>query len=127
MAEREGAFLRERDGALEVLIHVQPRARADALAGVHGGALKVKLTAPPVEGAANRALIELFARLLDLPRARLAITSGEKSRDKTLRITGVSTASFLARLPDPVRRTARGRPVENLTGRTENPSRKSKF
>jgi hypothetical protein len=127
VAEHEGAFLRERDGALEVLIHVQPRARADALAGVHGGALKVKLTAPPVEGAANRALIELFARLLDLPRARLAITSGEKSRDKTLRITGVSTASFLARLPASLRRDAGGTPVENRTGQTANPLQKSKF
>jgi uncharacterized protein (TIGR00251 family) len=91
---RDRPLVVERDGALEVSVRVQPRARRNALDGVHGGALKLRLAAPPVDGAANRAAIEFFARLFDVPRARLAILSGEKSRDKVLRIEGVSAADF---------------------------------
>jgi hypothetical protein len=56
----------------------------------------VKVAAPPVDDAANRAIVEYFARLLGLPKSGIRIVSGLKSRDKTLQITGMSLPTFLS-------------------------------
>ena len=70
-------------------VRVSPRASRDAVGGVHDGALKVKLTAPPVEGAANTALIALFAKKLGVAKGAIEIVSGASSRSKRVRVTGV--------------------------------------
>ena len=67
-------------------VRVQPRASQSAVAGLHDDALKVRLAAPPVDGAANEELIKLFARLLDVARADIEIRSGANSRQKVIRI-----------------------------------------
>lgn len=90
--------IRSRSGAIEVPLRVQPRARKNEVTGVHNGALKVKTTAPPVEGAANREIVKFFAGLLRLPRSRLSIVSGDKSRDKLLRIEEIDAEYFLQAL-----------------------------
>src|SRR5206468_12810862 len=82
--------LREIRRGLEVIVYVQPRARRCGLAGLHNGALKLKVIAPPVGGLANRAVLEFFSALLHLPKSRLQIVTGETSREKTLRIEGIS-------------------------------------
>jgi uncharacterized protein (TIGR00251 family) len=82
---------------LVVRLHVLPRAKRCEIAGVHNGALKIKITAPPVDDAANRAIIEFFSASLGLPKSNLQILAGAKSRDKILQIKGVSLADFLAR------------------------------
>jgi hypothetical protein len=84
---------------IDVAIHVQPRARRNEISGLHNGALKLKVVAPPVEDAANRAVIQFFASLLNVPKSRLKIISGEKSRDKMLRLEGVSQPDLLSHLP----------------------------
>ena len=71
-------------------IKVHPRARKNAITGVVGDALKLALTAPPVDGKANQAVIEFFADLFAIPRSSVTIASGETSRNKVVRITGVS-------------------------------------
>ena len=71
-------------------VKVHPRARKNAITGVVGDALKLALTAPPVEGKANQAVIEFFADLFAIPRSSVTIASGETSRNKTVRIAGVS-------------------------------------
>jgi uncharacterized protein (TIGR00251 family) len=71
-------------------IAVQPRASRDAVAGLHGNALKLRLTAPPVEGAANAACLRVLADLLGVSRARLSIVTGAKARLKLIRITDMS-------------------------------------
>jgi len=71
-------------------VRVAPRASRNAIAGVHEGALKVSLTAPPVEGAANEALRKLFAKALGVPKSNIEIIRGERARNKVLRIRGVS-------------------------------------
>jgi hypothetical protein len=91
--------IRQTDSGLEVALHVQPRARRDEIVGVHNGALKLKVSAPPVDDAANRAVIEFFAALLDVPKTRLQIVAGLKSREKTLRIESVSISDFCRHLP----------------------------
>jgi uncharacterized protein (TIGR00251 family) len=90
------ANLQIRDTAkgLEVPLHVLPRAKHCEISGVHGGALKVKVTAPPVDDAANRAIIKFLSSLLDISKSRLAILSGLKSREKILQIEGLSAGGF---------------------------------
>jgi uncharacterized protein len=74
-------------------VKLHPRARKNAITGVVGDALKLALTAPPVEGRANQAAIEFFAALFQIPRASVTIASGETSRNKVIRIAGLSRAS----------------------------------
>ncbi|MGH2807014.1 MAG: DUF167 domain-containing protein [Actinomycetota bacterium] len=77
-------------GATIVDVFVQPRAAKNAIVGIHGSALKLKVTAPPVEGRANRAAEELVAETLGIPRSAVRVTSGETSRHKRLAISGIS-------------------------------------
>ncbi len=80
----------ELPGAVRFAVRVQPRASRDAVDGEWQGALKVRLTAPPVEGQANEALGEFLAALLKIPRSAVRILSGERSRIKRLELRGVS-------------------------------------
>ena len=89
-----GLRVRETSSGLEIRLHVLPRAKRSEIAGVHNGALKLKITAPPVDDAANRAIIEFFSKMLDIPRSSLHIQSGSKSRDKTFQIKGLTLSRF---------------------------------
>ena len=77
-------------------IRVIPRAKRTEVAGERDGALVVRLAAPPVEGAANSALIDFLASVLDLPRRSIRIVSGEHSRRKRVAITGMTTEEVRA-------------------------------
>ncbi|HEV2205173.1 MAG TPA: DUF167 domain-containing protein [Candidatus Acidoferrales bacterium] len=77
-------------------VRVAPRASRNAIEGEHGGALKVRLTAPPVEGRANDALRQLLAEHLNVPVSAVAIVAGESSRTKRVAIARVSRAQILA-------------------------------
>ena len=79
-------------------VRVVPRARTNALTRDPSGALRARLTAPPVDGAANRALIDLLARALGTKRGDLEIVHGERGRDKRVRVHGCSEADLAARL-----------------------------
>ena len=71
---------------LVVQLRVLPRAGKNAIVGPYGDALKVRITAPPVEGAANAYLVEWFAKLCKVPKARVTLEAGDKGRDKRIRI-----------------------------------------
>ena len=75
-------------------VRVQPRARSDALAGERGGALVVRVTAPPVDGKANAAVCALVARAVGVPKSAVTVVHGAGTRDKVLEIRGVDTASL---------------------------------
>lgn len=75
-----------------------PRAKRTAVDGERGGAILIRLAAPPVDGAANAALVEFLSDALALPRRQITIVSGEKSRDKRVRIVGLDEPSIRARL-----------------------------
>jgi uncharacterized protein (TIGR00251 family) len=79
-------------------IKVHPRAKKNAITGEIGHALKVSLTAPPVEGKANQACIEFFLKLLKVPRSSVTIASGHNSRNKVIRVAGVSAEEVRKRL-----------------------------
>ena len=82
--------LHETAKGISFSVKVHPRARKNAITGVVGDALKLALTAPPVEGKANQAVIEFFADLFAIPRSSVTIASGETSRNKIVLIAGVS-------------------------------------
>jgi hypothetical protein len=77
-------MLKDNPEGLVLSVRVQPKASKNAIRGVHGEALKVALTAPPVEGAANKALIAFVAKILGIPKASIEILSGQTSRNKRL-------------------------------------------
>lgn len=82
--------IHESANGVSFAVKVHPRARKNAITGTVGDALKVALTAPPVEGKANRAVVGFFADFFEIPRSSVTIASGESSRNKVIRITGLS-------------------------------------
>ena len=79
-------------------VKVHPRARKNAITGAVGDALKVALTAPPVEGRANEACVKFLAEFLNVPRSSVTIAAGESSRQKLIRIAGVRAAQVEEKL-----------------------------
>jgi uncharacterized protein (TIGR00251 family) len=79
-------------------VRVHPRARKNAITGVLGDALKLDLTAPPVEGHANQACIRFFAELLEVPRSSVTIAAGLNSRNKVVRVDGLTAEDVRKRL-----------------------------
>ena len=82
----------EKDGTVTFAVRVQPRASRDEIAGEYQDALKIRLTAPPVDDRANESLRKLLAARLKVPLAAVRIASGERSRNKRLEIHGVTAA-----------------------------------
>jgi uncharacterized protein (TIGR00251 family) len=80
----------------EIEVRVIPRARRDEIAGERGGRLLIRLTAPPVDGAANAALCRLVARRVGVPGRRVSIVRGQASRDKVVHVEGVSADELRA-------------------------------
>src|SRR5260370_33243261 len=92
--------VQDREGVVTFSTRVQPRARKDEIVGEMGGALKVRLRAPAVEGRANEALVEFLAQLLKRPRSAVRILSGERSRTKQIEVRGVTRQQILALLAE---------------------------
>jgi uncharacterized protein (TIGR00251 family) len=90
--------LREGPDGVRFAVRVQPHARRNAIIGELGDALKIALTAPPMDGRANEVCVEFFADLLGLPRSAITITSGQSRRNKVIRVTGFSAAELKKRL-----------------------------
>ncbi len=78
----------ENNSGLKFNIYVQPRSSRNQVVGFHGDALKVKIKAPPVEGAANRMCILVLAKVLNVPRSAVEIVSGQASRTKRVQVRG---------------------------------------
>ena len=93
-----GLSIVERDGGVTFEVRVQPRASRAAFVGPHEAAMKVALTAPPVEGAANAALIALVAEVLGVPKRRVQIVRGDKSRQKVVRVDDMTSSVARAAL-----------------------------
>ncbi len=82
-------WLKPVDGGVVISLHVQPRASKNEIIGEQNGALRVRLTSPPVEGAANKLCCEFIAKACGIPKRDVSIQSGEKSRHKRLLISGL--------------------------------------
>ena len=90
--------IHESAGGVTLPVKVHPRAKKNAIAGELGDALKLALTAPPLDGRANDGCIEFFANLLEVPRSSVTIASGETIRRKVIRVAGVSADEVRKRL-----------------------------
>ncbi len=86
------------DGNILLTLHVQPRASRNEVAGLHGEALKLRLTTPPVDGRANKAVIAFLAKKLHIPKSAVTIRSGHKNRSKTVVLTGLDEHQVRVRL-----------------------------
>ena len=92
------AYIQGRADGVWLSVRVQPRASKNEISGAVGNELKIKVTAPPVDAAANAALIELLAETLNCPRSRIDIVRGHKSRHKTVGIGGLKPEQVAERL-----------------------------
>jgi uncharacterized protein len=91
-------MIHESPDGVRFAVRVHPRAKKNAITGEVGDSLKVSLTTPPVEGRANEACIEFFAKLLKVPRSSVTIASGQTSRNKVIRVTGLSGEELRKRI-----------------------------
>ena len=91
-----GLDVKEGVNGVRFSVHVQPRASRTEIAGVHGAALKVRLHAPPVDGAANEELVSFLAHELGVAKRAVRIVAGQSSRGKTVEVDGVSAVSVVA-------------------------------
>jgi uncharacterized protein (TIGR00251 family) len=87
-------MIREHAGSVTVDVLVQPRASRAKIGPIHDDRIKVAVTSPPVDGEANAAVIELFAKQLGVAKGAVEVIAGASSRRKTLRITGVTAAAI---------------------------------
>ena len=91
-------FLQSHPGGVYLHVKVQPRASRNEIGAALGAELKVKVTAPPVDAAANEAVIRLLAETLDCPRGSVQLVRGQTSRHKVLFLQGLDAESVAARL-----------------------------
>ena len=94
-------FLTDTSAGAVLSLRIVPRAAKNAVQGELGDALKIRLCAPPVDGAANAALVEFLAEAFDLPRARVQILSGATSRTKRVLLSGCSSSMVRSILTSP--------------------------
>jgi uncharacterized protein (TIGR00251 family) len=91
-------WLRTLPDGVELRVRVGPGASSAGVGGLHGGALRVRVTARPIEGAANRELLRVLAALLDVRPSALSLESGTHGRDKRVRVAGMSAEAVRSRL-----------------------------
>ena len=94
----DAGFLRETDGGVFLSVKLQPRASANQILEPLGNELRIKVTAPPVDSAANGALVEFLAKQLDCPRGAVELVRGQTSRHKVILLHRLSAAEVLDRL-----------------------------
>lgn len=90
--------IQSNDSGVTLIVRVLPRASRNLVVGVEQGAIKIKLTAPPVEGAANAALMEFVADWLGVRKSAVTIVSGEKARHKRVQVAGLTVEAVRRKL-----------------------------
>jgi uncharacterized protein len=90
--------IQQSSGGITFAVKLHPRAKRNAIVGEVGDALKLSLTAPPLDGKANRACLEFFAKLLKVPRSSVTIASGQTNRTKIIYVAGVSAHELRTRI-----------------------------
>ena len=86
--------VQESSNGVTFTVKIHPRAKKNAITGEFGDTLKLSLAAPPIDGKANEACIEFFAKLLKVPRSSVTIASGQSNRKKLIRVVGISAAEI---------------------------------
>ena len=97
-------YIQENTHGVTLKVFIQPRSSKNMIAGLHGDALKIKLTAPPVDGAANNMCIKYLAKYLKIPKSSIEIISGHSSRTKRLHLRFKNEKSAVKTEPERIRR-----------------------
>lgn len=97
-AEKQNLKITETADGVIFNIHVQPRASRNEICGIQGEEIKLRLTSPPVEDAANKLCMEFLAKQLGVAKSRVSIIAGTKSRHKTVRVSGITRETVLSLL-----------------------------
>lgn len=84
------SLCQDKEGSVILAVYIQPRASANRIVGLHGQAIKLAITAPPVDGKANAAVIAFLANFFKLPKAAVTLKSGKQSRSKRFSLSGIS-------------------------------------
>jgi len=92
-------WMNEISDGIDVRVRAVPRASKNEIQGLYDNALKIRLTTPPVDGKANQALVKFISKKLNLSKSHIQLIQGATSRQKTLRITGLTKEQFLKRIP----------------------------
>ena len=95
------SWINQSDDGVIITVHAVPRAAKDAVQGLHGDALKIRLHAPPVDGKANEALIAFLSKKLNIPKNNIALKNGLNQRRKIISISGISKLEIEKRLLNP--------------------------
>ena len=90
----------EKSGTLLLHLRIQPNASRSEIAGLHGQRLKIRLQSPPQDGKANRELIRFLSKTLGIKKSSIDLIRGQTSRDKTVRITGLTPDELIALVPE---------------------------
>ena len=88
-----------RKGGVQFSAVIQPRSSKNKICGLHGGSLKIRLTSPPVDGKANKMCVKLLAKQLSIAPSQIIIVSGQKGRNKIIRIEGMDAPEFFKKVP----------------------------
>jgi uncharacterized protein len=83
-----------KEAEAQIAVRLRPRAHKDELIGIHEGTLQVRVSAPPVDGKANKALCRLIAKRVGVAPSRVSVVRGEKSRDKVVRVEGIDAVAL---------------------------------
>jgi uncharacterized protein (TIGR00251 family) len=92
--------IEEKDGSVWIRVRVQPKASREGVTGEAQGRIRIALTAPPVDGEANAALVAFIAKTLGLPKRGVEITAGTRGREKTIRVEGLRLIDVRAKLTE---------------------------
>ena len=93
-------WMNETPNGLDVRIKAVPRAAKNEIQGLHDGALKIRLTTPPVDGKANQALIKFLSKTLSISKSQIELAQGETSRHKIVKITGLSKETLIRKIEE---------------------------
>jgi uncharacterized protein (TIGR00251 family) len=99
MPDQESPWIKSTPTGVTINVYVAPRASINKVAGLHNKALKVTLAAPPVDGAANKALLEFLAKTFGVPRTAVSLVSGQASRNKVVQILDIGVDEAKRLLP----------------------------
>jgi uncharacterized protein len=101
-------YLRVGTEGILLTVHVQPKGSRDRISGLHGEAVKLSITAPPVDGKANQAVGRFLARFFGLPGSAVTLRSGQQSRTKKFLLQGLSLAQVRSRLAEHLSKSPQG-------------------
>ena len=87
-------FIKVKGNKIFLKVHINPNSKKNEIVGIFDNSLKIKISSPPVDGKANKAIIKFFSKFLNIPKSKIKIEKGDKSRDKLIAIEGFNESAL---------------------------------